>query len=153
MFNVPTIFATSRKKGHRPKLTIFKHVSDNINKCLSVGNFGILPVVVCLQRVYSLHQLIQRPEIFAESTVYYSKLSYRGQIFDFRYSLFEQFENIALSCASSQKGNFSDHLETLQAVCAQFVPKFQNLCPDGWVPRDDPSHLTTSGQRINNKNS
>ena len=22
-----------------------------------------------------------------------------------------------------------DHLETLQAMCAQFVPNFQNLCP------------------------
>ena len=26
----------------------------------------------------------------------------------------------------------SDHLETLQAVCAQFVPNFQNLCLTVW---------------------
>ena len=26
----------------------------------------------------------------------------------------------------------------------QFVPKFQNLCPNGSVPRDDPSNLTSS---------
>ena len=39
-------FCNFRKKGPRPKWTIYKHVSDNSKKCLSVGNFGILSVVV-----------------------------------------------------------------------------------------------------------
>ena len=43
---VPTIFATSRKKGPRPKWTIYKHISDKSKKSLSVGNFGI-PSVIC----------------------------------------------------------------------------------------------------------
>ena len=34
---VPTIFATSRKKGPRPKRIIYKHESDQNKKCLSVG--------------------------------------------------------------------------------------------------------------------
>ena len=40
-------FCNFRKKGPRPKWTIYKHVSDNSKKCLSVGNSGILFVVVC----------------------------------------------------------------------------------------------------------
>ena len=95
---VPTIFATSGKKGSRPKWTKCKHGSDNAKKCLSVGNFGILSVVclsVCLSRVYSL-QLMQRPEIFTKSKVYYPKLSQRGPIFYFRDSLFGQGRNIVL---------------------------------------------------------
>ena len=38
-------FCNFRKKGPRPKLTIYKHVSDNSKKCKSVGNFGILSVI------------------------------------------------------------------------------------------------------------
>ena len=38
----------SEKKCPTPKWTLYKHVSDNSKKCLSVGNFGILSVVVCL---------------------------------------------------------------------------------------------------------
>ena len=33
------------KKGPRHKWTIYKHESDQNNKCLSVGNFGILSVI------------------------------------------------------------------------------------------------------------
>ena len=35
-------FCNFRKEGPRPKLTIYKHVSDKNKKCLSVGNFWIL---------------------------------------------------------------------------------------------------------------
>ena len=55
-FQVTTIFATSWKKV---LWTIYNHVSDNSKKCLSIGYFGILYfVVVCLYRVYTLHQLM-----------------------------------------------------------------------------------------------
>ena len=40
-----TFFCDFRKKGPRPKWTIYKHVSDNSKKCLSVGNSEILSVV------------------------------------------------------------------------------------------------------------
>ena len=46
-FTFEVIFAISRRKGPRPKWTIHKHESDKIKKCLSVGNFGILSVVIC----------------------------------------------------------------------------------------------------------
>ena len=39
-------FCNFRKKGPRSKWTIFKDVSDNSKKCLCVGNFRILSVVV-----------------------------------------------------------------------------------------------------------
>ena len=39
-------FCDFRMKGHRSKWTIYKHVSDNSRKCLSVGNSGILSIVV-----------------------------------------------------------------------------------------------------------
>ena len=45
--NVLTIFVTSRKKGPKPKWTIYKHESDKNKKNLSVGYLGILSVVVC----------------------------------------------------------------------------------------------------------
>ena len=32
------------EKGPRPKVSIYKHISDNSKKCLAVGNFGILSV-------------------------------------------------------------------------------------------------------------
>ena len=38
-------FCVSRKKGPRPKWTIYKHESDKNKKCLSVDNSGILFVV------------------------------------------------------------------------------------------------------------
>ena len=38
-------FCNFRKKGPRPKWTIYKHLSDNSKKCLSIGNFRILYVV------------------------------------------------------------------------------------------------------------
>ena len=50
--------ATSGKQVLDPNGT-YINVSDYSKKCLSVGNFGILSVVVCsLYRVCSLHQLI-----------------------------------------------------------------------------------------------
>ena len=47
-YNKPmwTIFCNFRKKDPRTKWTIYKHVLDNYKKCLSVGNSGILSVVV-----------------------------------------------------------------------------------------------------------
>ena len=39
-------FCNFWKKGPRPKWTIYKHISDNSKKCLSVGSFEILSVVV-----------------------------------------------------------------------------------------------------------
>ena len=55
-------FCDIRKKGSRPKWTIYKHVSDNSKKCLSVDNSGILTVVVIvvcsLCPRSSLHQLM-----------------------------------------------------------------------------------------------
>ena len=39
------------KKGPNPKWTIYKHVSDKSKKCLSVGNSGILSVVVVMSVV------------------------------------------------------------------------------------------------------
>ena len=53
------LFLRLPEKGLIPKWTIYKHVSNNSKKCLSVGNFGILSVVYCL-----------RPEIFTKSTIY-----------------------------------------------------------------------------------
>ena len=44
-----TIFRDFRKKGSRPR-----HTSDKSKKCQSVGNSGILSVVVCL--CLCLHQ-------------------------------------------------------------------------------------------------
>ena len=41
---VSTIFVTFRKKGPRPKWTIYKRDSDKNEKCLSVCNFEILSV-------------------------------------------------------------------------------------------------------------
>ena len=37
-------FCNLRKKGPRLKWTIYKHISDNSKKYLTVGNFGIMPV-------------------------------------------------------------------------------------------------------------
>ena len=39
---VPTIFATSRKKGHRPKWSLYRHESNKNKKYLSECNFRIL---------------------------------------------------------------------------------------------------------------
>ena len=64
-----------QKRGLRPKWTIYKHESYKNKKYLSVGNLGILSVViVCLYRVYSLHLLMQWPEIFTQNTIFYSRL-------------------------------------------------------------------------------
>ena len=41
-----TLFCDFRKKGPRSEWTIYKHVSDNSKKSLSVGNSGILSVIV-----------------------------------------------------------------------------------------------------------
>ena len=47
--NLCRFFCNFRKKGRRPKWTIYKHVSDKSKKWLSVDNSGILSVVViCL---------------------------------------------------------------------------------------------------------
>ena len=44
------LFLQLSEKGPRPKWTIHKHVSDNFKKWLSVGNSGILSVVVVVRR-------------------------------------------------------------------------------------------------------
>ena len=41
------------RNGSRPKLTIYKRVSDNYKKCLSIGNFGILYVVCSGSAAYT----------------------------------------------------------------------------------------------------
>ena len=50
LLNVTSVMLTANTlnqcQSPRPKWTFYKHVSDNSNKCLSVGNFGILFVVV-----------------------------------------------------------------------------------------------------------
>ena len=44
----PLFLQLADKKAPRPKSTIYKYVLDNSKKCMSVGNFVILSVVVCL---------------------------------------------------------------------------------------------------------
>ena len=39
-------FCNFPKKGPKSKWAIYKHVSDKLKKCLSVGNSGILSIVV-----------------------------------------------------------------------------------------------------------
>ena len=41
-------FSSFRKKGLRPKYTIYKHESDKNTKCLSVSNFRILSFVIII---------------------------------------------------------------------------------------------------------
>ena len=79
------LFCHFQKKGPRPKWTIYKNVSGNSMNCgLSVILEFCLQFVVCsLQHVCSLHQLIQRPEIFSKRKVYHPKLSKCSQIYDF----------------------------------------------------------------------
>ena len=50
-------FCNFRKKGSRPKWTIYKHESEKNKKCLRVGNFGILSVVLVTLFYY------ERPKI------------------------------------------------------------------------------------------
>ena len=77
-------FYNFRKKSPRSKWTIYKHKSVKKQKCLVGGNFRILSVIVChLEHVQSLHQLIQRPELFTKSIVYHLSLSWRGRFFFF----------------------------------------------------------------------
>ena len=49
LVNVHTIFATSGKKGPGPKLTIYKHVSDNCKKCLSIGSLQRLQPTIAYE--------------------------------------------------------------------------------------------------------
>ena len=69
-------FCNFRKNGPRPRWTIYKHVSENTKKCLSVGNSGILSVIV----ICRLSSVLCG---FTKSTVYYSSYAYCGRIFDF----------------------------------------------------------------------
>ena len=47
------LFLQLPEKTPRPKCTIYKHVSDNSKKYLSVGNFGILFVVCSAYTAYT----------------------------------------------------------------------------------------------------
>ena len=68
-------FHDLQKKGPRAKLTIYKHESDKNEKFLYAGNFRILSVVVvCLQRVCSPHQIMQRLDIFTKKYRIVSKI-------------------------------------------------------------------------------
>ena len=42
LYNFTYNFTTSRKKGPRPKWTLYKHEPDKNKKCLNVGYSGIL---------------------------------------------------------------------------------------------------------------
>ena len=55
-YYVPNVF-DFQKKDPIPKWTIYKYESDKNKKCLYVGNFGILPVVVLylLKIPYFIH--------------------------------------------------------------------------------------------------
>ena len=77
------------KMSYRSKWTIYKYVLDKSKKCLSVSNFEILCSVVCSASA-AYTSLCRGLKYLVNPNVA------RFLIFDFRYSLFGQDENIDL---------------------------------------------------------
>ena len=118
------LFLQLSEKGPKPKWTIYKHVSDKNKKCLSVGNFEILSVVLRLSVcIVSTAYTSLFYEIFTNSKeVWYIILNYPIKECSNNY---KYMEDSARACLHVRKFSISfiSRLSTFQGRGVKFFFK------------------------------